>query len=83
MTRYWFVTKRYGWGWTPATWEGWLVLAAFLGVTYANWYRLRPLLETDPKTAVAFTLETVVLVVALIVICYKKGEKPRWRWGGK
>ena len=28
---YWFPTKRYGWGWgIPTTWQGWLVLAAFV-----------------------------------------------------
>jgi hypothetical protein len=31
--RYWFPAKRYGWGWgLPCTWQGWLVLAAYLGL---------------------------------------------------
>ena len=30
MTRLWFRAKRYGWGWTPASVEGWLVMAAFM-----------------------------------------------------
>ena len=29
--RYWFPAKRYGWG-SPCTWQGWLVLAAYLGL---------------------------------------------------
>jgi hypothetical protein len=29
--RYWFPAKRYGWGWgSPATWQGWVVLLAWL-----------------------------------------------------
>ncbi len=29
--RYWFPAKTYGWGWgLPSTWEGWLVLLAYL-----------------------------------------------------
>jgi hypothetical protein len=31
MTRYWFKPKRYGYGATPATWEGW----AFTGLVVA------------------------------------------------
>ena len=29
MTRYWFRPKRYGYGATPVTWEGWLATLAF------------------------------------------------------
>ena len=32
----WFRAKRFGWGWTPITWEGWLVtllgVVAFLAI---------------------------------------------------
>lgn len=32
--RYWFPAKKYGWGWgMPATWQGWLVLGAYLALT--------------------------------------------------
>ena len=31
MTRYWFRPKRYGYGATPSTWEGW----AFTGLVVA------------------------------------------------
>jgi lipoprotein signal peptidase len=28
---YWFRAKRYGWGWgLPTTWQGWMVLVAFV-----------------------------------------------------
>ena len=31
--RYRFSAKRYGWGWgSPCTWQGWMVLAAYLGL---------------------------------------------------
>ena len=31
--KYWFPAKRYGWGWgIPSSWQGWLVLAAFVGL---------------------------------------------------
>lgn len=29
------------------------------------------------------TVPFVVLTAALIAVCWKTGEKPEWRWGGK
>ena len=35
--KYWFPAKRYGWGWgMPSTWQGWLVLAAFVVLVFAG-----------------------------------------------
>jgi len=31
----WFKAKRYGWGWTPACWQGWLVLGVYFAVLIA------------------------------------------------
>jgi hypothetical protein len=30
-----------------------------------------------------FTLPILGLTILLIIVCYLKGEKPRWRWGGE
>ena len=27
---YWFKRKLYGWGWTPARWQGWVVLVVYI-----------------------------------------------------
>lgn len=83
MKKLWFVTKRYGWGWTPATWEGWLVLVVFVAVMVANAMRLGVADQSPmaPAFPTEFVVETAILVALLISICYAKGEKPRWRWG--
>jgi len=31
---YWFARKTFGWGWTPASWQGWLVTAGFLVIVF-------------------------------------------------
>ena len=31
----WFRPKRIGWGWSPASWQGWAVLAAVAAVLIA------------------------------------------------
>ncbi len=77
---YWFKRKLYGWGWAPATWQGALVILGYLIAITALALTLD---ETSPMREIAFTfiLPTFILTAALIGICYKKGEKPRWQWG--
>jgi hypothetical protein len=31
----------------------------------------------------AFLLSSVVLTVLLLIVCWLKGERPRWRWGDR
>lgn len=76
--RYWFLAKRYGWGWgLPGAWEGWATLAAFFGLMAAASYLFPP--ERDVWRFAGIVL---LLVVALLAVCWLKGEPPRWRWGG-
>ena len=78
----WFKRKAYGWGWTPATWQGWaiLVVYAILIVLFAL-----TIDNTSSMSEVMFTflLPTVLLTMALIKVSYSKGEKPRWQWGNQ
>lgn len=75
--RYWFPAKRYGYGWGfPVTWQGWLVFAAYL-IAILSAVRLIPV-ESHP---VAFFSAVGVATTGLVLICWWKGEPPRWRWG--
>lgn len=29
---YWFKAKPFGWGWTPATWQGWLIMVLYIAL---------------------------------------------------
>lgn len=77
---YWFKRKLYGWGWTPAKWQGWVVIAIYVIAIVAFVLTID---ENSPDREIAFTfiLPVVLLTMTLIRICYKKGEKPRWQWG--
>lgn len=33
-SHYWFARKTIGWGWTPATWQGWLVTALYVVIVF-------------------------------------------------
>lgn len=77
--RYWFPAKKYGWGWgTPATWQGWLVLAVFFALLAGGVFLFPP-----ERSALAFLGYTIALCVALMAVCWAKGEPPAWRWGKK
>ncbi|MBB5420551.1 CHASE2 domain-containing sensor protein [Paraburkholderia atlantica] len=75
--RYWFPAKRYGWGWgLPVRWQGWVTLLAYLVLIGVVAFRFQPAGHPLP-----FALLVALLTVALAVVCWLKGEPPRWRWG--
>lgn len=77
---YWFKRKLYGWGWTPATWEGWTVTVVAIGAILFVVLRAERL-ETQEAVLFQVALPVIVIALALILISYLKGEKPRWQWG--
>jgi hypothetical protein len=81
--RVWFKAKTYGWGWTPSTWEGWAVtivdLAAVLG--WGGYLVSHPALATRSDFLLVALLPIIAAAAILIVLCWLKGERPRWRWG--
>lgn len=74
---YWFPAKHYGWGWgLPATWQGWLVLAAYTLLMIAAGFLFPPDTQFN-----AFITSVAVLSALLVFVCWLTGEPPRWRWG--
>ena len=78
--KYWFKRKLYGWGWVPATWQGWLVTLIYAVLIIAFALTID---EKSPPQEIMFTLilPFVLLTVAFFRIAYKKGESPKWQWG--
>ena len=75
--KYWFPAKRYGWGWgIPSIWQGWLVLLLYTA-SIASLAALYP----PASNGRIFFSGIIGLSIALVVICWLKGEPPRWRWG--
>jgi len=84
MTKLWFKARSFGWGWTPVSVEGWVVVVVFLVLVLAGtaifMYQIRG--GVDQGLATVLYLAWVALLVgALIAIGYATGEPPRWRWG--
>ena len=73
----WFPAKRYGWGWgVPVAWQGWAVLVLWYALLIVGACFLAG------RHWPAFAGFVAFMVLALIAVCYAKGERPRWRWKG-
>jgi hypothetical protein len=80
--KYWFKRKLFGYGWTPATRAGWLVVSGYvlflLGVI---WYaEISDVIQQSPNTIVIAVVGATVLLLA---VCWKTGEPLQWQWGRK
>lgn len=77
----WFRARSYGWGWTPNTWEGWVLTLGFIAVIVGG----SALYEAMPSTPLAriFIPFMILFTIIFVSICYFTGEKPEWKWAGK
>lgn len=78
---YWFRTKRYGYGWVPSSWQGWLVLALYVLLSLFSFILVDAHSHSEGEMLVWFLPLFALLTLILLVITYKTGEKPQWRWG--
>ena len=71
MRTFWFKRRRYGWGWYPVTWQGWLVVAIYVVLVgmLARWESPWAL------GSIAFATGLLLVMTGLT------GPRPRWRWG--
>ena len=77
---YWFKRKLFGWGWTPATWQGWFVTA------FAVAYIITKAFSIDEnaggeKVFSKLLIPVFLVIIFLVVIAYSRGEKPKWQFG--
>lgn len=79
----WFRRKKYGWGWFPSSWQGWLTILTYVVLVAWNFSRLDSESHSGSDTLINFIPQTLVLTAILIAVCFKKGERPKWQWGGK
>lgn len=79
--KYWFKRKVFGWGWTPVTWQGLLVTAAFVVVIVWNVVRIDSVSHSASDTLLNAILQTAALVFVFLIILWRTGEPPKWMWG--
>lgn len=76
---YWFKRKLYGWGWTPATKQGWISTLLYIIFVFgvAVYSENNPGALSVDKVAASLILATILF----LVLVWKTGEPPRWQWG--
>ena len=78
----WFPAMEYGIGWgLPVTWQGWVVFLAYLILTVSGAGAF--LIEPSPMLIIPYIIYVFLLTAILLFICWKKGEKLKFRWGKK
>ena len=76
MAKFWFKPKKYGWGITPISWEGWLItIMLAVGLILIAWidgmFNLDKLPEQEVYRIIArFIFDSIVL--SILTICLVK-----------
>jgi hypothetical protein len=83
MTRYWFRPKRYGYGATPVTWEGWALTVGIVAVVALSIVAMNLLAGRSNVGAwLAWAAFIVIAVFWMARISRQRTDgKWRWRWG--
>jgi hypothetical protein len=80
MTRYWFRPKRYGYGATPVTWEGWVLTGLAAAVIAGSVSLLIQNGRTHDLTMSLVWAAVVAIVIAFLVAVTKAKTEGGWRW---
>jgi len=70
---YWFKRRRYGFGWTPACWQGWAVVIVFLIIFVVG----KKMFDDN----LIYSIFMATAIISLVIASLYKGPKPKWRWG--
>lgn len=78
---YWFRAKTYGWGWTPASWQGWMILLIYMYALVTMFLSVDARSRSGSDTLISLAVPFILATTIMIAICYRTGEPPEWRWG--
>ncbi|MBP6005318.1 hypothetical protein KA531_00190 [Candidatus Saccharibacteria bacterium] len=79
---FWFKRKRYGYGWVPATKQGWIIIISYISIVILGGISIEDQSDNQLTAEVLTYLLLVFLATILVIaISYKKGPRPKWRWG--
>ncbi len=78
----WFKNKRWGYGWSPNTKNGWIVTIAYLAVIYvlAEVFASQGE-ELDLMFSLLIGFAVVVTTLVLFFVSLRHAPKPKWQWG--
>ena len=80
MARYWFKPKRFGYGATPATWQGWALSVAAV-VLAAGVVLAAPAIRDNLLRPVFVVLGLALVIGVASAVAWRKTEGG-WHWRG-
>ena len=80
---YWFKAYKYGYGWYPCKWQGWLILLVYVILNWFGSYYVKLSSGSGIETLVKYLPQLVCSTILLFVIVIKTGEKAKWTWRKK
>jgi len=84
MARYWFKPKRYGYGVTPITWEGWVVSLAAGALVAVVMIVTLSLGRQWTTAALSGAILIGFILFGFVKLCRQRTDGEwRWRWGAE
>jgi hypothetical protein len=82
MARYWFRPRRYGYGATPTTWEGWALTVAVAAIVAISVVAMNLLADrANFAVWIAWAAIIAAVVVSFVRISRQRTDGEwRWRW---
>jgi Na+/proline symporter len=85
MARYWFRPRRYGYGATPVTWEGWVLTIGVAAVIVLSIVAMN--LLADRSNVVAWLVWAAFIGAVAFFMVHISRQRThgewRWRWGDR
>jgi hypothetical protein len=81
--RYWFKANKSGYGWHPATWEGWIILLLYIVALVYSFLQIDRESHSVSDTLLGFFPRFLLFSALLTIVTYLKGESITWGDKGK
>ena len=80
---YWFRPKRYGYGLTPMSWQGWMATLILLFIVWGAGYTHGLFEETVTKREICNFMIDIITLSGLFLVLMKDKTKGaiKWNWG--
>ena len=83
MTQYWFKPKAYGFGGTPVTWQGWLLVLFHVAVVVGFTVSLVVGRISGGRAIAGLSVVALVTTFAIWLSMMKTEGSWSWRWGAR
>ena len=79
----WFRAKKFGWGWTPVAWQGWVSTFVYVLLLFLEFRKADTGSHSGSDTLINFALPFALITLLFLFLAWGTGERPQWRWGTK